>query len=340
VGAAAGLRRWLLRGAAVALPVVGALLWAERWAGRRLDATLHTRLPVPLQQGVPCFEPDRELTLARVPGACGADAEGYLSTAGGSEPSSVQGRVVLLGDSIAESYGQGGALRTWVRGAGWPEAEVWNLAVPGFDTCGEAGMLGARGWALDPELVVLMVCVNDFAPSGLLTTEPDGLVVRTPAGEQRLPPWAAYGDLALWFALTRASPPQPSAVDNEGVAFARCLGEMTGAAREREVPFLAALVPYLDDGAEAGGVHRRNEDRMRQLLAASGAAWVDLRPALVQVGSLESMRVEPSDRIHPGGAGRLAIGRAIVEAAVAQGLLPGATPPPATPGPPPAGEPG
>lgn len=79
-------------------------------------------------------------------------------------------RIVGVGDSGMWGWAvdQGEAYLDRLQKRLGPEAEVLNLAVPGYDTQQEVEMLRARGLGYAPDVVVLGWCDNDFAPPPFL----------------------------------------------------------------------------------------------------------------------------------------------------------------------------
>ena len=76
-------------------------------------------------------------------------------------------RVVLLGDSIAfgilvrEEFTAAVKLQALLRAQGGP-VDVLNLGVGGYDTLQEVALLELRGFSLEPDLIVLVYCLNDI----------------------------------------------------------------------------------------------------------------------------------------------------------------------------------
>ncbi|MCB9795263.1 MAG: hypothetical protein H6741_21380 [Alphaproteobacteria bacterium] len=80
-------------------------------------------------------------------------------------------RVLVLGDSLVwgELLAPEATLPAQLDTALGPEVEVLNLGVTGYDTVQEAGWYRRRGRALQPDLVLLVFCLNDLlAMSGPL----------------------------------------------------------------------------------------------------------------------------------------------------------------------------
>lgn len=81
-------------------------------------------------------------------------------------------RVAVLGDSVAAGYGVAETPELFVPQlerrlrAGLGELEVLNLAVAGYHTLQEVETLRELGLACEPELVLVVVCVNDTRTGG------------------------------------------------------------------------------------------------------------------------------------------------------------------------------
>lgn len=88
--------------------------------------------------------------------------------------------IVGLGDSIMFGHGVGdgetymdrlgGLLAERHPGHAW---RVLNTGVPGYNTVMEVATLEAKGLAYDPDLVILGLCSNDFAPPNYVRVEED-----------------------------------------------------------------------------------------------------------------------------------------------------------------------
>ncbi len=148
------------------LTVAGMLLMAEvaaAWLGRR--ALLAWEAPVPVTHtGAPYLPGNPFLLWEMVPGErteMGVDV--HINTLGfrGREttqqkPTGLK-RVVLLGDSTVYGHGVEGQAVFGQRLAEslGPSFEVINLGTPGYSTAQSINYMAMRGWALDPDLLVI-----------------------------------------------------------------------------------------------------------------------------------------------------------------------------------------
>ena len=84
-------------------------------------------------------------------------------------------RILALGDSTTAGNGIADLRDTWPKRlerrfaeAGRPEVRVLNLGVGGYHPLQSARLLELRGLALEPDLVLLLVCLNDLDPEAYL----------------------------------------------------------------------------------------------------------------------------------------------------------------------------
>lgn len=113
------------------------------------------------------------------------DANGYRSTVH-PEPSarstSPARRILIVGDSFAFGWGvedvETFASVLAARAGGSGPVEVTNAGVPGYSADQYLLFLRSRGFALDPDLVLVVLCANDVDEIGWKRTE---------LGEDRLP---------------------------------------------------------------------------------------------------------------------------------------------------------
>lgn len=129
-------------------------------------------------------ETDAPLVASRVPGpgyelapnwhgSVETDARGLRSRAPDAEPPRY--KVLLIGDSVTFGSGVryedafGSKLETMLnRGLGRSVA-VWNAGVPGYNTTQEELALRHMGPLVQPDLVLVQVCMNDYMAAPVLT---------------------------------------------------------------------------------------------------------------------------------------------------------------------------
>jgi len=259
------------------------------------------------------------------------DAEGrvpvHISAAGirdrddvGHQKPSGQRRIVCIGDSFTFGWG--------VRDEdGWVRLLERELRAGGQDVrtvnCGAAAALcvdeyawGLRNrfGAFQPDAVVVTLCLNDLIPSS-------GLFVQGPApdtGSRLLDRvLGAFGHSPLeldpaidWTGLLLAMPEEDclagllcgennpfAAMWSQGVP-QRSLREMQAWCRERNLPLLVVLWPFLQ-GLGPGRVYpfQRLHDEVARDCAAAGIPFLDVRPVL-QGTRQEDLWVTPAD-MHP-----------------------------------------
>ena len=270
-----------------------------------------------------CYRSSLTLGYEPKPGACqfnehGFDAPGYkLKKAPGTF------RVLVLGDSLT-------AGQAWVRYAekklnaavDGKRIELWNGGIPGFDTCSELGMLKERGWAIDPDLVLLQFCVNDFTVTATIIPRADGRV-RYFVGSQGhdLPTWALRSHLLTWlvvrYQLSRAA--KIDRIRHNEKYVDRCLRLFSRRTAERKVPLSLVIFPALVSGEGTArdrrvvGPFRHWEKLARQMALRHDIDTLYLRHELELAGPLERLRFFPNDPWHPNEKGNLVAGKRIAE---------------------------
>ncbi len=271
-----------------------------------------------------CYRPSLTLGYEPRPGVCQFNEHGYDAPGYKLEKAPGTFRVLVLGDSL--SAGQ-----AWVRyaekklraAAPGKRIELWNGGIPGFDTCSELRMLTERGWAIDPDLVLLQFCVNDFTVTASVIPTGDGRVQYF-VGDQghELPGWLLTSRL-LTYLVVRYKLAGANKIDrirqNEKYV-GRCLGLFARQAADREVPLTMAIFPALVSGKgtpqdrRTAGPFRHWEKLARDLAARHGIDTVYLRPAMEQAGPLHLLRGhDPRDLWHPNVKGNMLAGERIAE---------------------------
>ncbi|PWB74841.1 MAG: hypothetical protein C3F15_07315 [Holophagae bacterium] len=253
-------------------------------------------------------------------------------------------RVVVLGDSFAFGLGVdedetfAAQLEALLRRDG-RRVEVANLGVPGYHTGQELAWLERAGFALDPDLVVLLYYGNDEIGEAF-QYDP---TFRVLYGDALPVPYRLKGVLARsaiyrWLAradigrLRRRGDLSSLGSRHWPVTEDR-LERLFRACAERDTPLIVANLPLLWSSqalADPAGPGYENSDRVNRLAERDGVPLVDLRPVLL------ARRLAPGDDFlrrllispdppqdhHLTAEGYAIIATAVAEQIAAQGLLP------------------
>ena len=299
----------LLRAALVVCGVAAGLLVGEGAA-----RSVHTSLELEnfnLAGGgnaTGCVQPSVTRGYEPIPGSCGVNADGarVYEQAGRGPPV----RVMVVGDSITTqttwpaSLTQGLATR-WDRAV-----ELHTYGVPGYNTCQELTMYLEKVQGVAPDVVLLQACMNDARGSPVLTR--DGGMVRVHRqGEVTTFPAIFLWSRLLTLAMSTLAP--TSAGVSEAEAARGCLAHLRDDVDARGVPLFTTLFPLFYARDVAPPDQMADEDVMRTLLRASGAAFLDLRPVYEAAGPMADHRDSPADSIHPSAAGQREAAWALAE---------------------------
>jgi lysophospholipase L1-like esterase len=204
-------------------------------------------------------------------------------------------RVVVLGDSFAfglgvdESETYPAQLESMLRAAG-RSAQVANLGVPGYHSGQELAWLERAGFALDPDLVVLLYYGNDeigeafqYDPA-FRVLYGDALPVpywlKGVLAQSAIYRWLARADIGR---LRRRGELSSLGSRHWPVTEDR-LERMIRACAERGTPLLIANLPLLWSSealADPAGPGYENADRVNRLAERNRVPLVDLRPVLL-----------------------------------------------------------
>ena len=268
-----------------------------------------------------CYRTSITLGYEPAPGQCGFNDQGFL--AGDHQLGKPRDtyRILVLGDSLSEGMPWVGAMeQELMQGASGRRVEVWNGAVSGYDTCSELQRLQERGGQVNPDLVLVQFCANDFMISSALFPLPDGRV-RIFAGHDSwdLPRWLLRSRLLTYltirYKLVEGWPAERSSAEN----VERCFERLKQVTAEQQVPLTVALFPVLSnnetdpssDGYTAGD-YRSFEREAGKMLTRLGIDTFFLRPGLQRAGGLESFRSQKRDLLHINIEGQRPLARLMV----------------------------
>ena len=255
-----------------------------------------------------------------------------------------QQRVVVLGDSFAFGLGvdEGETFPAQLErllAAGGRSVEVVNLGVPGYHTGQELAWLERAGFALDPDLVVLLYYGNDEIGEAF-QYDP---AFRVLYGDALPVPYALKGLLARsaiyrWLARAdigrlRRRGDLSSLGSRHWPVTEQRLESMFRACAGRGTPLLLANLPLLWSSealASPGGPGWENSERANRLAERRGVPLVDLRPVLLATRGgpgddfLRRLLIspDPPQDHHLTAAGYAIIAAPVAERIIEEDLLP------------------
>lgn len=221
-------------------------------------------------------------------------------------------RVVAVGDSTTLGLGVPEGFNTYpkvlertLRTRTGRRLEVLNLGVGGYDPEQAAEVLRTEGPALEPDLVLLLVSLND------LDRRADGGVqAALDAAHAHLDVGAAGGLASvlarsrLWFVVRHrlaAAPSAQTAGAEAATPLEVGLERLAAYAETHDVPVWAFLLPGLD-GPFARYAHGEVHARMGAIAGeVPGVRWIDLLPAFE--AKFANGRVLSFDGLHPNRVG-------------------------------------
>jgi len=269
---------------------------------------------------------------------------GLRGAALASQPEEGARRVVVLGDSFAFGLGVDedetfSAQLEALLGERGRRTEVANLGVPGYHSGQELAWLLRAGFALDPDLVLLLYYGNDeikeafqYDPS-FRVLYGDALPVPYPLkgllARSAIYRWLARADVGR---LRRRGDLSSLGSRHWPVTEDR-LERMFRACAQRDTPLVVANLPLLWSSqalADPAGPGHENSDRVNRLAERCGVPVVDLRPVLLAVREAPGddflrrllISPDPPQDHHFNPRGYAIIAGAVADRIIADGLLP------------------
>lgn len=230
-------------------------------------------------------------------------------------------RVVGVGDSVMFGWGveeeesYTSLLETALNRRGGGPVEVLNLAVPGYNTIQERAAFEYEGLPLDPDLVLINYCLNDWsAPFFLPNPQRKGMLIEK---------------TVLFEELTRRLHRDAEAEYSEMQGMDKveaALERIRGLTAARDIPVVFFIYPLpLKPAAR---------DDLAKMATKRGFRYVDMYAAFGAyykergLRGLEDLMLSPRDS-HPNPEGHRLIARTLEDALLS--LLPGSPPPRRTP---------
>ena len=283
----ARVRKLLVRALLVLIGLLVGLLVVE--GGVRLGAYD----PMVSQQGLlgaetkrdDCVRPAPWLGYELAPGGCGANSLGFKDREPPASKPPGSLRVLVLGDSITEQRAYVDMLELMLDQRVEAPVDVWNMGVTGYSVLNELELLRHRALDLEPDLVVLQVCLNDFGVTPVLFEfEGDLYWLRASTGAMdRLGLWLfERSALARLIKLSTASRHMQGIGDPEHEArVSAALVEMQRLCQQRGVPFEVVLFPTLAPRARWATSEEQTYQHFVDLTASHGIPFTDLTPRML-----------------------------------------------------------
>lgn len=240
-----------------------------------------------------------------VPGVMGVNRLGFRNPYYPVKKANGVLRTLLIGDSLAEAYGKPLSEIIQAEGRSDQQWELWNLGVAGYNIHQYANLLPS-GLQYNPDHVVVFFCLNDLQTHiPLLHKSDSGLVVlRWRRQSVRLPLSGIFWERsALYRMLAARYLKKVEAKHNEVPTMSReaasdiQLGRIQDATKNKGIPLVAFIFPYLKPLSEYTRKEMENYELLKKLLDSRQIRYFDLHGKMDEA-SLVSKRVVPGDQIH------------------------------------------
>ena len=285
------MRRLLLRSALALLGLLAGMLIAE--AGLRISGLdpIGRILAAPGsdQWNAECFELDSELGYRYAPGDCGINALGFPDSE--VVPKTSMPRVLVLGDSISADRMYPDFLEQLLSAQQGEPVDVINTGTPGYSTRNQLGVYQRHAEALQPDLVLLQFCLNDYIGTPFLFRH-EGKIVRVidrkNAMWERSSWWFARSAIYRYFALHADSQEQVAAdLSAQFPNTESALAELHAALGERLV---VVVFPLVEDLQRWPHGERISYERILSVLQSSGIQHIDLTEPFLRGGGARLQR--------------------------------------------------
>lgn len=227
-------------------------------------------------------------------------------------------RILALGDSTTVGLGVPELGNTWpkqleqrLRRVMKRPVEVLNLGVGGYDPLQEAELLRVRGVFLEPDLVLMLVTLNDLQ-AGVDGGVYEALLrarAHLDAPRPGLSGWLQRHSRLVFFAWHRLARPDSGPRRSRGRESATNpleagLSLLRELEREHGFRALVFLLPGLDAPRDRYA-HLDLHRRMASIAGRVGVAWIDLLDGMAAVN--ENLRLLSFDGMHPNRVGQVAV---------------------------------
>lgn len=229
---------------------------------------------------------------------------------GNTEPAT---EIVVLGDSLVQDRKLGQALQARLAGKA---ARVWYAGIGGYNTLQEAYYL-ERFVTLDPDVIVLEFCLNDFNRSMMVVGGADSGKFVAPDFEPigAVNPWlfdhSALYRLVQSALIARRTGGQysPEGVRANRDNVRRGLARIQGYAQAKGAMLRVILYPHLEDPQPW---EREARVQARAIFAELGVGYVDVTDDFASRG-WATLRRTPDDPVHPNDEGHALAARRLLE---------------------------
>ncbi len=232
-----------------------------------------------------CVQPAAHMGYELAPGGCGANSLGFKDREPPDAKPLGSKRVLVLGDSITEQRAYVDMLELMLEQRLEPEVDVWNMGVTGYSVLNELELLRHRALELEPDMVILQLCLNDFGITPVLFRHNGELFwLRAPTGGMdRLGLWLfEHSALARLIRLQSASRSMQGLGDPEHEARVEAaLIEMQQLCDQAGVPFEVVIFPTLAPRPQWAATEEQTYTRFVALLSEQGIPFTDLTPRLL-----------------------------------------------------------
>lgn len=255
------------------------------------------------------FRPSSELGWEHVPNSYNFNSLGFPNPEYPQRKPPGTFRMVLLGDSLADSYGSDLLAEIGRDQAAANRTELWNLGVGAYNMAQYAATLEHKGLSRQPDLVVTFICMNDlYQDIPVIYNTGTSLValnrnysepVRMPLGDLLWQRSALYRRFMIsWLEAHRSRNPLPS---RESFGEANLL-KIKHLCEKNGIPLVMFVFPYMkplrDYSEEQLGDYRT----ILKLLQRCGIDYFDLHGKFSD--ELLELRDSPADYYHFSPEGR------------------------------------
>ena len=300
-----------LRRVGLVLAYLLALLACCEFAARRIEQRLGMFYYASYDGGgtpwaTTAFRPSQQLGWEHVPNVYDFNSLGFRNPEYPQDKNQKIYRVALLGDSLAESYGNDLREHIQTRWIGAKKIELWNMGVGSYNIAQIASMLELRGMQYHPNLVVLFICLKDLDPGiptlyktkkHLLALVWQGTAPFALAFHPLWPHCAFYRLIALRNLQRKMNEPPHHPLPRREIFGAEQLARIQTLCRRKNVPLVAFLFPYLKPLRDYSPDQRSDYGIWLSLLRKKGIRYFDLHARFDGRATL-GMRDTPGDYIH------------------------------------------
>ncbi len=288
----------------LALAVVGllvGLMLCEVTARSMRLAPLDSYARYTEMRGEDCVRPDADAGYAFIPNQCFANSHGFRDreTPLARQPGEL--RIMALGDSITFDGWFADFLEPVLEERLGKPVDVWNAGAPGYTLYQEVGLYRSRGHGVDPDLVLLQVCVNDCAHTPVyFEYRGNTLHNENKYGEfKKLSPfWFRWSALYRYIHRTqfgRSGPHYTSGERNPEVEDS--LVELQRLTQKHDIPLLVMVIPFMMESEDYPLIERECYEYLNEVLDEQSIPRVELQSMFTEHG-IEELRMVHTDEVY------------------------------------------